>query len=82
MWIEGAYYDKPKGLREQNKLPQKYIAGLLELFVTRYAGKESGYRKFNPHEAIKLPDFFGIDVRKIIDYLPNDIRNLYIGAEM
>ncbi|EMS72877.1 hypothetical protein [Ruminiclostridium cellobioparum] len=42
-----------KELREQNKLPQKYIA-----------------------------DFFAIDVREILDYLPNDIRNLYIGTEM
>lgn len=46
-----------KELREQNKLPQKYIADLLELSVTGYAGKESGYRQFNPHEAIKLSDF-------------------------
>ncbi len=71
-----------KELREQNKLSQKYIADLLELSVTGYAGKESGYRLFKPHEAIKLSDFFGTDVREIVDFLPNDTRNVYIGSKI
>ncbi len=53
-----------------NKLSQKCIADLLELSVTGYASKERDNRQFRLHEAIKLSDFFGIDVREIIYFYP------------
>lgn len=64
-----------KELREQKNLAQKVIADMLGLSITGYAGKESGYRQFKPYEAIKLADYFNVDIREINDFLPKDTRN-------
>lgn len=66
-----------KQLRLEHKLKQKDLADLLKLSRSGYSDKETGRRKFQLHEAIKLSALFDTDITDIIDFLPDDTRKAY-----
>lgn len=59
------YYQRIRDLREDNDLPQKEIAAVLDITVQQYSLYERGEREIPFHHAITLAKFYNVS----LDYI-------------
>lgn len=69
------HYQRLRDLREDNDLPQKAVASILNISIQQYSLYEQGHREIPFHHVITLAKFYNVSLDYIAGLTNNKQRN-------